>query len=39
MLMNVTTVLLENCSYERLSDKHLPCLYQAVIPHWKEVGK
>ncbi|KAI7896773.1 uncharacterized protein EV154DRAFT_173472 [Mucor mucedo] len=37
MLMNVTTVLIENCSYERLSEKHLPCLYQAVIPHWKEV--
>jgi hypothetical protein len=39
MLMNVTTVLVENCSYERLSKNHLPCLYQAVIPHWKESGK
>jgi hypothetical protein len=37
LLMRVTTVLVENCSYERLSKKHLPSLYQAVISHWTNI--
>jgi hypothetical protein len=39
MMMNVTTLLVENCSYERLSKDHLPSLYRAVTAHWKEPSK
>ncbi|KAG1453298.1 hypothetical protein G6F55_008215 [Rhizopus delemar] len=36
MIMNVASVLVNNCSYERLSNTHLPLLYQTVKIHWKE---
>lgn len=39
MIMNVASVLVNNCSYERLSNTHLPLLYQTVKIHWKEPGK
>lgn len=39
MLMNVVSILVDNCSYERLSKDHLPSLYHAVVQHWKEPGR
>lgn len=36
MLMNVVSILVDNCSYERLSKEHLPSLYHVVVQHWKE---
>lgn len=39
MIMNVAAVLVDNCSYDKLSKLHLPLLYDAVKAHWKEPGK
>ncbi|CEG82256.1 hypothetical protein RMATCC62417_16357 [Rhizopus microsporus] len=36
MIMNVAAVLVDNCSYDKLSKLHLPLLYDAVKAHWKE---
>ncbi|EPB90414.1 hypothetical protein HMPREF1544_02780 [Mucor circinelloides 1006PhL] len=36
LMMHIATVLVENCSYERLSKSHLPSIYYAVADHWKE---
>ncbi|CAO3627309.1 unnamed protein product [Mucor fragilis] len=36
LMMHATTVLVENCSYERLSKSHLPRIYHAIADHWKE---
>jgi hypothetical protein len=38
-MMHVTTVLVANCSYERLSKSHLPRIYHAITEHWKELSK
>ncbi|KAI8884495.1 hypothetical protein K501DRAFT_247598 [Backusella circina FSU 941] len=35
VLFQVVTTLVENCTYERLSSNHIPNLYNAIIPHWK----
>lgn len=39
LMMHIATVLVENCSYERLSKSHLPSIYYAVADHWKEQSK
>jgi hypothetical protein len=37
-LLQVVTTLVDNCTYERLSSEHIPNLYNAIIPHWKNKG-
>jgi hypothetical protein len=38
-LLQVVTTLVDNCTYERLSSEHIPNLYNAIIPHWKNKGQ
>ncbi|CAO3699713.1 unnamed protein product [Rhizopus stolonifer] len=37
-IMHVAIVLVDNCSYQKLSPKHLPLLYHTLKTHWKEPG-
>ncbi|KAI9478694.1 MAG: hypothetical protein EXX96DRAFT_256100 [Benjaminiella poitrasii] len=39
LIMQAIVLLVENCSYERLSKSHLPSLYHAIKAHWKEPSK
>lgn len=37
-IMHVAIVLVDNCSYQKLSPTHLPLLYHTLKTHWKEPG-